>query len=125
VPLKKNSAGLLSWTSRSAGIRGSVTRLRQQSGRLPESDHNHFTRFGCRVEGLALVLKKVRDAAKPNSRHLRLGGWCDSSSFDVAMLTNGYLLPARFSIPHKVGPVWHGGQNNESELLASRYRCLV
>lgn len=38
-----------------------------------------------------------------------------------AMLTRGYKLPARFII-HTVGPVWHGGNQNEAKLLASCYR---
>jgi O-acetyl-ADP-ribose deacetylase (regulator of RNase III) len=38
-----------------------------------------------------------------------------------AKLTPGYNLPARFVI-HTVGPVWHGGSDNEDELLASCYR---
>jgi O-acetyl-ADP-ribose deacetylase len=38
-----------------------------------------------------------------------------------ARLTPGFRLPARFVI-HAVGPVWHGGQHNESTLLASAYR---
>ena len=33
-----------------------------------------------------------------------------------AKVTRGYLLPARFVI-HTVGPVWHGGTNNEENLL--------
>ncbi|MDY6800124.1 MAG: O-acetyl-ADP-ribose deacetylase [Bacteroidota bacterium] len=37
-----------------------------------------------------------------------------------AKITKGYHLPAKFVI-HTVGPVWHGGQNNESELLANCY----
>ena len=41
-----------------------------------------------------------------------------------AKLTKGYRLPARYVI-HTVGPVWHGGQEGEAELLASCYRrCL-
>ncbi len=38
-----------------------------------------------------------------------------------ARLTRGYRLPARFVI-HTVGPVWHGGTQSESKLLASCYR---
>ena len=38
-----------------------------------------------------------------------------------AKITVGYLLPARYVI-HTVGPVWHGGDTGEPELLASAYR---
>ncbi|MFZ3017787.1 MAG: O-acetyl-ADP-ribose deacetylase [Gallionella sp.] len=38
-----------------------------------------------------------------------------------AKLTGGYRLPAKFVI-HTVGPVWHGGDDGEAELLASCYR---
>lgn len=38
-----------------------------------------------------------------------------------AKITPGFNLPAKFVI-HTVGPVWHGGQQGESELLASCYR---
>ena len=38
-----------------------------------------------------------------------------------ARLTRGYNLPARYVI-HTVGPVWHGGEQNENNLLASCYR---
>ena len=37
-----------------------------------------------------------------------------------AKITLGYRLPARFVI-HAVGPVWHGGEIGEKELLASAY----
>ncbi len=38
-----------------------------------------------------------------------------------AKITKGYKLPAKFVI-HTVGPVWHGGRDNEDELLANCYR---
>ncbi|MBW8329117.1 MAG: O-acetyl-ADP-ribose deacetylase [Thiobacillus sp.] len=41
-----------------------------------------------------------------------------------AKLTRGYHLPARFVI-HTVGPVWHGGDRGEPELLASCYRRSI
>jgi O-acetyl-ADP-ribose deacetylase (regulator of RNase III) len=47
----------------------------------------------------------------------RLGG-CPTGE---ARITPGFRLPARWII-HTVGPVWHGGQDNEAGLLANCYR---
>jgi len=47
----------------------------------------------------------------------KLGG-CSTGE---ARITKGYNLPAKWVI-HTVGPVWHGGQRGEDELLASCYR---
>ncbi len=38
-----------------------------------------------------------------------------------AVVTPGFALPARW-IVHTVGPVWHGGDRGEPELLGSCYR---
>jgi len=37
-----------------------------------------------------------------------------------AKITQGYNLPAKYVI-HTVGPVWHGGRNNEEKLLKNAY----
>ncbi|HPE78431.1 MAG: O-acetyl-ADP-ribose deacetylase [Sedimenticolaceae bacterium] len=51
---------------------------------------------------------------------LALGG-CATGD---ARLTPGFALPAEFVI-HTVGPVWHGGDRGEPQLLASCYqRCI-
>jgi O-acetyl-ADP-ribose deacetylase len=41
-----------------------------------------------------------------------------------ARITHGYRLPARWVI-HTVGPVWHGGNDQEDEKLASCYRSSM
>jgi len=38
-----------------------------------------------------------------------------------AVITDAGLLPANYII-HTVGPIWHGGENKEDEMLVSCYR---
>ncbi len=41
-----------------------------------------------------------------------------------AKITKGYNLAARYVI-HTVGPVWHGGDANEEQLLAEAYKNVM
>ena len=64
----------------------------------------------------------VHKAAGPDLvSELQSIGSCQTGS---AIITRGYNLPARYII-HTVGPVWHGGNRGEKDLLASCYaNCL-
>jgi len=49
-----------------------------------------------------------------------LGG-CEAGQ---SKITKGYRLPAKHLI-HTVGPIWHGGKNNEEAKLASCYQTAL
>jgi O-acetyl-ADP-ribose deacetylase (regulator of RNase III) len=60
----------------------------------------------------------IHAAAGPElAAELRRYPGCPTGS---AVMTRGYHLSARFVI-HAVGPVWHGGDEREAELLTSAY----
>ena len=65
------------------------------------------------------VCGAIHDAAGPELEKecLTLGG-CKTGE---AKITKGYNLPAKWVV-QAVGPVWHGGNKGEDELLAGCYR---
>ena len=55
---------------------------------------------------------------------IRENEWTGGLPTGKAVITTGGKLKARFVI-HTVGPVWHGGNRNEDELLADAYKNSI
>jgi O-acetyl-ADP-ribose deacetylase (regulator of RNase III) len=69
---------------------------------------------GAGVDG---AIHRAAGVAELSAACAALGG-CEPGD---AKATPGFRMPARYII-HTVGPVWHGGDRGEAEVLASCYR---
>lgn len=66
------------------------------------------------------ICGEIFEAAGPYelAKACRLLGGCACGN---AVMTNAFMLPSKILI-HAVGPVWHGGHQNEATLLSGAYR---
>jgi len=93
--------------------RGDITKLEVDA--IVNAANNALARGGGVCGAIFAAAGRELDAACAAIGHCATGD---------AVVTDGFDLPARW-IVHTVGPVWHGGNHGEAELLASCYRRSI
>ena len=93
--------------------RGDITKLEVDA--IVNAANNALARGGGVCGAIFAAAGRQLDAACAAIGHCATGD---------AVVTDGFDLPARW-IVHTVGPVWHGDNHGEAELLASCYRRSI